>query len=129
MTVGGTELRSLVWGLVQAAVFVLLARAAGAGLITFDFVADGGVGFRAHPRIAVLHTVVVFGFRREKETQLFFAEVQNKLLYAVAGKTAAELVVDRANFAEPNMALTTIQAKACSTHSLPAPAYSFTAVT
>ncbi|MDA3889606.1 MAG: RhuM family protein [Allgaiera sp.] len=32
---------------------------------------------------------------REKETQLFFAEVQNKLLFAVAGKTAAELIVDR----------------------------------
>jgi hypothetical protein len=44
---------------------------------------------------------------REKETQLFFAEVQNKLLYAVAGKTAAELIVDRANPDEPNMALTT----------------------
>lgn len=44
---------------------------------------------------------------REKETQLFFAEVQNKLLFAVAGKTAAELIVDRANPDEPNMALTT----------------------
>ena len=44
---------------------------------------------------------------RDQECQLFFAEVQNKLLYAVAGKTAAELVVDRANAAEPNMALTT----------------------
>ena len=44
---------------------------------------------------------------REKETQLFFAEVQNKLLFAVAGKTAAELIVERANSDEPNMALTT----------------------
>lgn len=44
---------------------------------------------------------------REKETQLFFAEVQNKLLFAVTGKTAAELIVDRANSDEPNMALTT----------------------
>lgn len=44
---------------------------------------------------------------REQETQLFFAEVQNKLLFAVAGKTAAELIVDRANPDEPNMALTT----------------------
>ena len=44
---------------------------------------------------------------REKETQLFFAEVQNKLLYAAAGKTAAELIVSRANADEPNMALTT----------------------
>ncbi|MDA3889836.1 MAG: virulence RhuM family protein [Allgaiera sp.] len=44
---------------------------------------------------------------REQETQTFFAEVQNKLLFAVSGKTAAELVVDRANPDAPNMALTT----------------------
>ncbi len=44
---------------------------------------------------------------RQQETQVFFAEVQNKLLFAVAGRTAAELVVDRANPELPNMALTT----------------------
>lgn len=33
--------------------------------------------------------------------------MQNKLLYAVTQKTAAELIVARANPAEPNMALTT----------------------
>ena len=43
----------------------------------------------------------------EQETALFFAEVQNKLLYATTGHTAAELVVKRANPGEPNMALTT----------------------
>ncbi len=43
---------------------------------------------------------------REEETQLFFAEVQNKLLYAVAGHTAAELILDRADPGKPNMALT-----------------------
>lgn len=41
----------------------------------------------------------------EKTCRLFFAEVQNKLLYAVTGKTAAEIVVDRAKADEPNMAL------------------------
>jgi len=44
---------------------------------------------------------------REKETQLFFAEVQNKLLYAATRQTAAELIVDRADASKPNMALTT----------------------
>ena len=44
---------------------------------------------------------------RQHESQIFFAEVQNKLLFAVAGKTAAELIVDRANPDLPNMALTT----------------------
>ena len=38
---------------------------------------------------------------------MFFAETQNKLLYAVTHKTAAELVVARANPNDPNMALTT----------------------
>jgi hypothetical protein len=37
---------------------------------------------------------------------LFFAEVQNKLLYAVTRQTAAEIVVARADPAQPNMALT-----------------------
>lgn len=43
---------------------------------------------------------------QEKETAIFFAEVQNKLLFAAAGKTAAELIVDRADPTRPNMALT-----------------------
>ncbi len=42
----------------------------------------------------------------EKETQLFFAEVQNKLLYAATGHTAAELIVKRADPQSPNMSLT-----------------------
>ncbi len=42
----------------------------------------------------------------DKATQMFFAETQNKLLFAVTGKTAAELIVTRANASVPNMALT-----------------------
>ena len=42
----------------------------------------------------------------DKATQMFFAETQNKLLFAVTGQTAAEIVVARANANEPNMALT-----------------------
>lgn len=36
----------------------------------------------------------------------FFATIQNKLVYAVTGRTAAELIVERANPAADNMALT-----------------------
>jgi hypothetical protein len=43
----------------------------------------------------------------DSTAQFFFAEVQNKLLYAVTRKTAAEIVVSRADPASPNMALTT----------------------
>ena len=42
----------------------------------------------------------------EKETQLFFANIQNKLLYAVLGKTAAEIIYERADHNEINMGLT-----------------------
>jgi hypothetical protein len=43
----------------------------------------------------------------DSTAQLFFAEVQNKLLYAVTQQTAAELIVSRADANAPNMALTT----------------------
>jgi hypothetical protein len=43
----------------------------------------------------------------DKNAQIFFAEVQNKLLFAVARQTAAEIVVSRADSGSPNMALTT----------------------
>lgn len=44
---------------------------------------------------------------REKATQMFFAETQNKLLYAVTNHTAAEIIVERADDTKPNMGLTT----------------------
>ncbi len=42
----------------------------------------------------------------DKATQMFFAETQNKLLYAVTQKTAAEIIVSRVDANSPNMALT-----------------------
>lgn len=42
-----------------------------------------------------------------RATKRFFAAVQNKLHYAVHGKTAAELIMDRANHESKNMGLTT----------------------
>ena len=42
----------------------------------------------------------------DKSTQMFFAETQNKLLYAVTGKTAAEIILARADASKENMALT-----------------------
>ena len=43
---------------------------------------------------------------REKATQMFYAETQNKLLYAVTHKTAAEIITSRADAEKPNMGLT-----------------------
>jgi len=42
----------------------------------------------------------------DKATQMFFAETQNKLLFAVTKQTAAELIISRADANAPNMALT-----------------------
>ncbi len=42
---------------------------------------------------------------REQDTHVFFAQVQNKLLFAATRHTAAELIVERADPKKPNMAL------------------------
>src|SRR6218665_530227 len=42
----------------------------------------------------------------ENDTHIFFSEVQNKLLFAATGHTAAELIVQRADPENPNMSLT-----------------------
>lgn len=44
--------------------------------------------------------------KTDKATQMFFAETQNKLLYAVTHNTAAEIVYNRADAEMPNMGLT-----------------------
>jgi hypothetical protein len=42
----------------------------------------------------------------DKSTQMFFAETQNKLLFASTGHTAAEIIRGRAGASQPNMGLT-----------------------
>ena len=44
--------------------------------------------------------------KTDKATQMFYAETQNKLLYAVTGQTSAEIVTTRADADAPNMGLT-----------------------
>jgi len=44
--------------------------------------------------------------KTDKATQMFFAEAQNKLHFAVTGKTAAEIIVSRASAEKSNMNLT-----------------------
>lgn len=44
--------------------------------------------------------------KSDKAVQMFFAEVQNKFLYAVTGQTAAEIIIGRADFTKENMGLT-----------------------
>ena len=44
--------------------------------------------------------------KTDKATQMFFAETQNKLLFAVTEQTAAEIILKRADADKTNMALT-----------------------
>ncbi len=47
----------------------------------------------------------------DKAIQMFFAATQNKILYAITGQTAAEIIVSRADATKPNMALTSWKGK------------------
>lgn len=44
--------------------------------------------------------------KTDKSTQMFFAETQNKMLFAVTHQTAAEIIVNRADAQKQNMGLT-----------------------
>lgn len=61
---------------------------------------------RFYQKVRDLFALAVDYKGKEEETAEFFAIVQNKLLYAVAQKTAAELIVSRADPSMPNMNLT-----------------------
>ncbi len=49
--------------------------------------------------------------KTDKKTRLFFAEIQNKLLYAITGQTAAEIINSRADSNKSNMGLTAWKGK------------------
>lgn len=61
---------------------------------------------RFYQKLRDLFALSVDYDKTEKETQLFFADIQNKLIFAVTGKTAADLIFARADATVPNMALT-----------------------
>ena len=60
---------------------------------------------RFYQKVRELFSLSVDYHNDEQAAHRFFAEVQNKLLYAVAHKTAAEIVVERADEDAPNMNL------------------------
>ncbi|EKD43971.1 MAG: hypothetical protein ACD_72C00053G0004 [uncultured bacterium] len=62
---------------------------------------------RLYQKIAdIYETAADYDFKSET-TKTFFAFVQNKLHYAITGKTAAEIIRQRANSEKKNMGLTT----------------------
>ena len=61
---------------------------------------------RFYQKITDIYTTSVDYNKEAPTTKTFFAKVQNKLHFAIHGKTAAELIVDRANSKKENMGLT-----------------------
>lgn len=63
---------------------------------------------RAYQKIADIFEQCSYDYdKNSKTTKEFYAFVQNKLHYAVTGKTAAELISERATLNSPTMGLTT----------------------
>ena len=62
---------------------------------------------RFYQKVRDLFATAVDYDKTSEQAQTFFKKVQNKMLWAVTGKTAAELIKDRSNPDTPNMALTT----------------------
>ena len=63
---------------------------------------------RAYQKIADVFEQCSYDYDKNSETtKAFYAFVQNKLHYAVTGKTAAELISERATLGSPTMGLTT----------------------
>ena len=62
---------------------------------------------RFYQKVRDIYTTAVDYDKASEQAQLFFKKVQNKMLWAVSGKTASELIAGRANATAPNMGLTT----------------------
>jgi hypothetical protein len=64
---------------------------------------------RFYQKVRDLYATAVDYDKNSEGAQLFFKKVQNKMLWAVTGQTAPELIASRANPELPNMGLTTWQ--------------------
>jgi hypothetical protein len=62
---------------------------------------------RFYQKIRDIYATAVDYDGKSEAAQLFFKKVQNKMLWAITGHTAPELIAGRADPAQPNMGLTT----------------------
>lgn len=60
----------------------------------------------AYQKITDIYTTSIDYSSKAEDTKAFFATVQNKLHFAITEKTAAEIIVERANSDKPHMGLT-----------------------
>jgi hypothetical protein len=61
---------------------------------------------RFYQKVRDLYATALDYDKSSHQAQLFFKKVQNKMLWAVTGKTAAELIENRSDNNKPNMGLT-----------------------
>lgn len=64
---------------------------------------------RFYQKVKDLYATAVDYDKHSEQAQTFFKKVQNKMLWAVTGKTAAELIADRSNPGIPNMGVMSFQ--------------------
>jgi len=64
---------------------------------------------RFYQKIRDIYTTAVDYEKTSEQAQVFFKKVQNKMLWAITGNTAAELIESRSNPKLPNMGLTSWQ--------------------
>ena len=61
---------------------------------------------RFYQKIKDLYVTAIDYEKSSEQSQNFFKKVQNKMIWSVTGKTAAELITDRSDPKKPNMGLT-----------------------
>lgn len=61
---------------------------------------------RFYQKIRDIYSTAIDYDKTSEQAQAFFKKVQNKMLWAVTGKTAAEIIESRSNPDKPNMGLT-----------------------
>ncbi len=64
---------------------------------------------RFYQKVKDLYATAVDYDRKSEQAQQFFKKVQNKMLWAVTGKTAAELIANRSDSSKVNMGLTSFK--------------------
>ena len=64
---------------------------------------------RFYQKIRDIYATAIDYDKSSEEAQAFFKKVQNKMLWAITGKTAAELIESRSDPESPNMGLTSWQ--------------------
>ena len=62
---------------------------------------------RFYQKVRDIYATAIDYDKKSEQAKAFFKQVQNKMLWAITGKTAAELIVSRSDSKKPNMGLTT----------------------